>query len=141
MSGGFKLQGGFNLSSLREDPPASVLQTARILARRNVLTYNLPLDTLGDYYIVLYFAGIVPVSPSFDILINGEVSQSNYTIKASDASALYFMQKDIRSLNITLKRIRYYPQVNAIEVYEIVDIPLETSSTTGAIDVFVVHTG
>jgi hypothetical protein len=36
-------------------------------------------------------------------------------------------------LNITMKSISFYPQINAIEVYEIVDIPLESSSTTGLI--------
>lgn len=130
VSTGFKIQRNFNLSTLRESPPAAVLETARVLARKNVLTYNLPLDTLADYYIVLYFAGIVPVSPSFDILINGDVVQSNYTIKMSEVSALNFTRKEIKSLNITLKSITYYPQINAIEVYQMVDIPLEASSTT-----------
>lgn len=140
VSVGFAIQQYFNLSGLGEDPPVAVLQTARVLARRNVLTYNLPLDTLGDYFIVLYFAGIFPVSPSFDVVINGDVIQSNYTIKISDVSALYFTQKEIKSLNLTLKSISYYPQVNGIEVYEIVGIPQEASSTTGAIDLLVVHT-
>ncbi|KAG6657657.1 probable LRR receptor-like serine/threonine-protein kinase At5g48740 [Carya illinoinensis] len=130
VSVGFAIQQYFNLSGLGEDPPVAVLQTARVLARRNVLTYNLPLDTLGDYFIVLYFAGIFPVSPSFDVVINGDVIQSNYTIKISDVSALYFTQKEIKSLNLTLKSISYYPQVNGIEVYEIVGIPQEASSTT-----------
>lgn len=134
VSSGFNILLSHNLSSgLSESPPVAVLQTARVLARRNALTYNLPLDTLGDYYIVLYFAGILPVSPSFDILINGVVVQSNYTVKKSEASALYLTQKEIKSLNVTLKSIRFYPQINAIEVYEIVEIPLETSSTTGHI--------
>lgn len=97
------------------------------------MTYNFPLDTLGDYYIVLYFAGILPVSPTFDILINGDVAESNYTVSTSETSALYFNRKGIKSLNITIRSIRFNPQVNALEVYEIVDIPPETSSTTGAI--------
>ena len=105
----------------------------------NLLFYNLPLDTLTNYYIVLYFAGIVPVSHSFDLLINGDVVQSNYTVKMSEVSALYFTRKEIKSLNITLKSITYYPQINAIEVYQIVDIPLEVSSTTGSIELYVVH--
>ncbi|KAF2284507.1 hypothetical protein GH714_025916 [Hevea brasiliensis] len=103
---GFNKLLSFNLSSLSENPPLAVLQTARVLARRKVLTYNLALDTLGDYYIVLYFAGILPVSPSFDIFINGDIAQSNYTVTI------------------------FYPQINAIEVYEVVDIPSEASSTT-----------
>lgn len=140
VSAGFEIQQNFNLSNLREDPPVAVLQTARVLARRNALTYNLPLDTLGDYYIVLYFAGILPVTPSFDVVINGDVIQSNYTIKISDVSTLYFTQKEIKSLNLTLKSINFYPQVNAIEVFQIVGIPQEASSTTGAIDLLVVHT-
>ena len=139
VSTGFKIQRNFNLSTLRESPPAAVLETTRVLARREVLTYNLPLDTLANYNIVLYFAGIVPVSHSFDLLINGDVVQSNYTANMSEVSALYFTRKGIKSLNITLKSITYYPQINAIEVYEIVDIPMEVSSTTGSIELFIVH--
>lgn len=135
----FAIQRSLDLSSLREAPPAAVLQTARVLVRRNVLAYNLPLDTLGDYCIFLYFAGILPVSPSFDVFINGDAVKSNYTVKKSGVSALYITQKGIKSLNLTLKNISYYPQVNAIEVYEIVDIPPEVSSTTGAIDRLVLH--
>ncbi|XP_050252880.1 probable LRR receptor-like serine/threonine-protein kinase At5g48740 [Quercus robur] len=48
----------------------------------------------------------------------------------SEVGALYCTRKGIKSLNITLKSITYYPQIHAIEVYEIVDIPLEASSTT-----------
>ncbi|XP_041005366.1 probable LRR receptor-like serine/threonine-protein kinase At5g48740 [Juglans microcarpa x Juglans regia] len=130
LSTGFTIQQSLDLSSLREAPPAAVLQTARVLARRNVLTYNLPLDTLGDYCIFLYFAGILPVSSTFDVFINGDAVKSNYTVKISDVSTLYITQKGVKSLNLTLKNITYYPQVNAIEVYEIVDIPPEASSTT-----------
>ncbi|XP_002521090.2 probable LRR receptor-like serine/threonine-protein kinase At5g48740 [Ricinus communis] len=130
VSSGFNKLLRFNLSSLSENPPVYVLQTARVLARRDALTYNLDLDTTGDYCIVLYFAGILPVSPSFDVLINGDIVQSNYTVKMSEASALYLTRKEIKSLNITLKSISFYPQINAIEVYEIVEIPLEASSTT-----------
>ncbi|KAI5599778.1 hypothetical protein BDE02_02G217800 [Populus trichocarpa] len=130
VSSGFNFLLGFNLSSVIESPPPAVLQTARVLARTDVLTYNLPLDALGDYYIILYFAGIVPASPSFDVLVNGDVVQSNYHVKMSEASALHLTQKGIENLNITLKSISFYPQINAIEVYEIVDIPLESSSTT-----------
>ena len=108
-----------------------VLQTARVLAREDVLHYNLLLDTLGDYYVVLYFTGILPVSASFDILINGDVQQSEFTIRTSEASTLYLTLKGITSLGIALRRIRFYPQINAFEVYEIVDIPPEASSTTG----------
>ncbi|XP_020239449.1 probable LRR receptor-like serine/threonine-protein kinase At5g48740 isoform X1 [Cajanus cajan] len=127
---GFKIQLSFNKSSLVEEPPAAVLQTGRVLARRNTLTYNLPFDTLGDYYIILYFAGILPVFPSFDVFINGELVQSNYTINSSETSALYVTQKGIESLNITLKSISFYPQINAFEVYNMVDIPSDASSTT-----------
>ncbi|KAF8402093.1 hypothetical protein HHK36_013045 [Tetracentron sinense] len=130
LSTGFNIQLSFNLSSLKESPPLGVLQSARVLARRNVLSYNFRLDKLGDYYVVLYFAGILPVSPSFDVLVNGDVVRSNYTVKRSEASALFCSLKDIRSLNITLQNISFYPQVNAIEVYEMVEIPLESSSTT-----------
>ncbi|KAJ6338923.1 hypothetical protein OIU76_008395 [Salix suchowensis] len=130
VSSGFDVLLGFNLSAVTESPPPAVLQTARVLARTDVLTYNLPLDALGDYYIILYFAGIVPTSPSFDVLVNGDVVRSDYHVKMSEASALHLTQKGIENLNITLKSISFYPQINAIEVYEIVDIPLEASSTT-----------
>lgn len=93
--------------------------------------YRLPLDNLGDYHVVIYFAGILPVSPSFDVLINGEVVYSNYTVWRWDAGALFFTVKGIKTLNVTLKSITYYPLVNALEVYEILDVPLESSSTTG----------
>ncbi|KAL9303338.1 hypothetical protein ACSQ67_020601 [Phaseolus vulgaris] len=127
---GFKIQLSFRQSSLVEEPPAAVLQTGRVLARSNTLTYNLPLDALGDYYIILYFAGILPVFPSFDVLINGELVKSNYKINSSQTSALYLTRKGIGSLNITLKSISFYPQINAFEVYEMVDIPTDASSTT-----------
>ncbi|KAI4354376.1 hypothetical protein L6164_003243 [Bauhinia variegata] len=127
---GFKIQLSFNQSSLMEKPPPAVLQTGRVLARRNMLTYNLPLDALGDYYIILYFAGILPVFPSFDVFLNGDVVKSNYTVKSSEVSALYLTRKGISSLNVTLKSISFYPQINAFEVYEMVDIPSEASSTT-----------
>lgn len=139
---GFNSQLSFNLSILNESPPIAVLQTARVLARRNILTYNFPIKNLGDYYIVLYFAGILRVSPTFDILINEELAQSNYTIKMSQVSALFFTRKAIKSLTITFKSTSSKPQVNAIEVYEIVDIPLETSSTTvSALEVIQQSTG
>ncbi|CAL8177987.1 unnamed protein product [Prunus armeniaca] len=130
VSAGFKTPLSFNFSALKEAPPAAILQTARVLARRDVLTYNFPLDTLADYYIVLYFAGILPVFPSFDVLINGDVVQSNYTVRSSQVGTLYFTLRGTKSLNITLKSTSFYPQVNAIEVYEILDIPKEASSTT-----------
>ncbi|KAH9784863.1 putative LRR receptor-like serine/threonine-protein kinase [Citrus sinensis] len=130
VSTGFNLLVGFSSSSIQESPPAAVLQTARVLARRDVMTYNFPVDTLADYYIVLYFAGILPVSPTFEVLINGDIAASNYTVRSSEAGALYFTWKGIKSLNITIKSIKFYPQVNALEVYEILDIPPETSSTT-----------
>ncbi|MED6106121.1 hypothetical protein PIB30_002014 [Stylosanthes scabra] len=133
----FSIQLGlFNpTNNLKEQPPITVLQTGRILARKNTLTYNLPLDDdddeFGDYYIILYFAGILPVLPSFDVLINGDVVQQNYTIMRSEISSLYFTGKRIRrSLSITLKNISFYPLINAFEVYKMVDIPSEASSTT-----------
>ncbi|KAE8673096.1 putative LRR receptor-like serine/threonine-protein kinase [Hibiscus syriacus] len=130
VSPGFHIPLGLNLTSLKESPPMEVLQTARVLAREDVLHYNLPLDMLGEYYVVLHFADILPVSASFDILINGVVQQSEFTITTSETRTSYFTQKGITSLDIALKRIKFYPQINAVEVYEIVDIPPESSSTT-----------
>ncbi|XP_019088804.1 PREDICTED: probable LRR receptor-like serine/threonine-protein kinase At5g48740 isoform X1 [Camelina sativa] len=116
--------------NITENPPASVLQTARILARTDSLSYKLPLHTLGDYYIVLYFSGILSLSPSFSVMINGEVKQSDYTVTSSEAKTLYFTQNRISTLNITLGKIKFSPQVNALEVYQILQIPPEASSTT-----------
>lgn len=130
ISTAFNIQSSFYISNLTESPPTAVLQTARVLARWADLTYNLPLDEPGDYYVVLYFAGILPVPPAFDILINGASVQSNYTVQSSVVSGLFFTMRGIKSLNITLKTIRYYPLINALEVYQILDIPFETSSTT-----------
>lgn len=139
LSTSFDIQSTFNSSSIEESPPFAVLQTARVLARRENLTYNLPLGSLlSDYNIVLYFAGILPVSPTFDVLINGDFIQSNYTVKRWEVSALSFTMKGIKSLNITLKSISFYPLLNAIEVFEIVDIPAESSSTTGLIT-YLIH--
>lgn len=131
VSSKFNTMLGLNSSTISENPPVAVLQTARFLTRKPVLTYNLPLDILGDYFIVLYFSGILPVSPSFDVIINGDVVQSNYTVRKSEASALYSTHKGIQNLNVTLKSTSFYPQINGIEVYEIVSIPSEASSTTG----------
>ncbi|KAK4366194.1 hypothetical protein RND71_014074 [Anisodus tanguticus] len=130
VSSGFDIQANFNMSVLKESPPAAVLQTGRILARWNDMTYNFPIDHQGDYHIVLYFSGILPVSPSFDVLINRDIVRSNYTVNRWEVSSLLFTMKGIESLNITLKTVHYYPFINALEVYEILDIPLETSSTT-----------
>ena len=117
--------------NITETPPDTVLQTARILARKEILSYTLSLDTLGGYYIILYFAGILSLSPSFSVTINNEVKQSEYTVTSSEASALYFTQKRISELNITFEKFKFNPQVNALEVYQILQIPPEASSTTG----------
>lgn len=129
---GFKIHNSFDQSNIVEKPPSVVLQTGRVLARKNTMAYNLPLEGLGDYYIILYFAAILPVFPSFDVFINGDIVKSNYTIKRSEISALYITRKRINNLNITLRSVNLYPQINAFEVYNMVDIPLEASSTTGA---------
>lgn len=120
-----------SFNNITENPPASVLQTARVLARKDGLSYTLSLDVLGDCYIILYFAGMLSLSPCFSVTINGEVKQSDYTVTSSEASTLYFTQKRISELNITFGKIKFNPQVNALEVYEILQIPPEASSTTG----------
>ncbi|XP_075489851.1 putative LRR receptor-like serine/threonine-protein kinase At5g48740 [Primulina tabacum] len=130
VSSGFDVQSSFNLSSIKESPPTVVLQTGRVLARWNNLVYKLPLDNKGDYHVVLYFAGILPVSPTFNVLINGEVIRSNYTVSRWEVDNMFFTVKGIKNLNITLKAINYYPLVNALEVYQILDIPSEVSTTT-----------
>ncbi|CAL5192002.1 unnamed protein product [Lathyrus oleraceus] len=127
---GFKIHNSFNQSNIVEKPPSAVLQTGRVLARQNTMAYNLPLEGLGDYYIILYFASILPVFSSFDVFINGDNVKTNYTIKRSEISALYITRKRINNLNITLRSVNFYPQINAFEVYNMVDIPPEASSTT-----------
>ncbi|KAL4571911.1 hypothetical protein LXL04_018678 [Taraxacum kok-saghyz] len=126
---GFNILDTFNTWALTESPPQPVLQTGRVLARREELNYNFTLQNLGDYYIVLYFAGILPVSPSFDILVNNEVVESNYSVKTWQVGSLYLLKKGIQNLNITFKDVTFYPLVNGIEVYEIVNIPPESSTT------------
>ncbi|KAL4193210.1 hypothetical protein AMTRI_Chr06g175760 [Amborella trichopoda] len=128
-STGFEIQQQLNFSTIQESPPARVLQSARVLARREILSYYFEFEKMGDYYLGLYFAGILPVSSTFDILINGVVVEANYSIEKSKASAFFLMQKAVSSLNITLRNISFYPQVNALEVYEMVEIRLECSST------------
>nr|GMD25170.1 probable LRR receptor-like serine/threonine-protein kinase At5g48740 [Ipomoea batatas] len=135
VSSGVDVQSNFNnMSVVIERPPPAVLETARVLARWRDMTYTFPLDhhlgLQGDYYVVLYFAGILPVPPTFDVLINGDVFQSNYTVSRWEVASLAFTLRGTKSLNVTLKTISYYPLLNALEVYEILDIPWETSSTT-----------
>ncbi|CAN1140988.1 Probable LRR receptor-like serine/threonine-protein kinase At5g48740, partial [Linum perenne] len=141
-SSGLNVQLSLNTSTIAENPPISVLQTARVMARSDVLTYNLPLGVLGDYYILLYFAGILDVSPAFDVLINGDIVQLDYTVQVGEATALYLTRKAINNLNLTLRSTKFYPQINGIEVYQIVDIPLEASSTiVSALEVIQQATG
>ncbi|KAK1420603.1 hypothetical protein QVD17_22325 [Tagetes erecta] len=128
-STGFKTLGTFNTWGLNESPPQAILQTGRVLARREGLSYNFALENNADYYLVLYFAGILPVSPIFDVFINGEAVESNYSVQSWQVRSLYFLRKGIKSLNITFKDINFYPLINAIEVYEIVNIPPESSTT------------
>ncbi|RWW25932.1 hypothetical protein GW17_00009709 [Ensete ventricosum] len=130
LAAAFHIPVSFNLTAIKENPPASVLQTARVLARKNVLTYNFPLDKLGDYFVALYFAGIMPLSSSFDVLINGDVVHSDYTVEHGEVSSIFFMGKKIESLNITFRNNSFYPQVNGIEIYEILEVPEECSTTT-----------
>ncbi|XP_056696572.1 probable LRR receptor-like serine/threonine-protein kinase At5g48740 isoform X1 [Spinacia oleracea] len=131
-----------NASLETEVPPMVVLQTARLLERKKLLTYDLPLEELGNYYIVLYFAGIVPVSSRFNILANKGIVRSNYTVTSRNSSVLHFTVEQVRGLNITLQNISFYPLINAIEVFQMVDLPPETSSTTfSALEVIQQYTG
>ncbi|CAL9048421.1 unnamed protein product [Musa banksii] len=130
LAAAFHIPVSFDLTGIKENPPASVLQTARVLARKTALTYNFPLDKLGDYYVALYFAGIMPVSSSFDVLINGDVVHSDYTVEHGEVGSIFFMGKKIESLNITFRNNSFYPQVNGIEIYEVLEVPVECSTTT-----------
>ncbi|CAH9074315.1 unnamed protein product [Cuscuta epithymum] len=142
VSSGFDIQEYVNGTGLNENPPPAVLQTARVLARWRDLTYTFPLDHQGDYYIVIYFAGILPLSPAFDVLINGDVFWSNYTVKRWEVSSLVFTVTGNTSLSVSLRTIDYYPLLNGVEIYEVLDIPWETSSTTvSALEVIGQSTG
>ncbi|KAK1289797.1 putative LRR receptor-like serine/threonine-protein kinase [Acorus calamus] len=129
LSAGFNIPIQLDVLELKESPPVSVLQSARVLARKNILSYDFSVSSLGDYYIVMYFAGTLPVSSTFDVLVNREVVRSNYQVKNMEASAVFISRNRIDTLNITLRNISYYPQVNAIEIYEIIEIPMESSAT------------
>jgi Malectin-like domain len=128
---GFKIQKFVDASSINERPPVSVLQTARVLARKSTMSYNFPLGKLGSYYMILYFAGIIPVSSTFDILINEQVVSSGYTVKHGQATCLSFTVKMVDRMSVTFQNISFYPQVNAIEIYEVVNMPPECSAATG----------
>ncbi|ONK77646.1 uncharacterized protein A4U43_C02F8980 [Asparagus officinalis] len=126
----FKIPVQLELSGVKESPPVEVLQTARVLVRRDTLTYYFSLEKSGDYYVVLHFAGITPVSPTFDVLINDNSVSSNYSVKHGEASSILYSVKGIDSLRIMFRNVSFYPQVNAIEIYEAIGIPLECSTTT-----------
>ncbi|MQL97367.1 hypothetical protein Taro_030061 [Colocasia esculenta] len=138
----FNIELPLNISGLKESPPLSVLQTGRILARKSILTYYFPLDKMGDYYVVLYFAGILPVFSVFDIIINGALVTSNCTVKRKEANTVFHLAVNVNDLNITLRNVSFYPQISALEIYEAVEIPLECSSTTvSALEVIQQSTG
>ncbi|KAF3790149.1 putative LRR receptor-like serine/threonine-protein kinase, partial [Nymphaea thermarum] len=130
LAAGLDIQMGFNVSRVKEAPPLRVLQSARVLARKDILNYTFIIEKTADYYLILYFAGIIPVSSSFSVLINGDVVRANYTVASSEVSALAIQRKSISSLTVELRNSSYYPLVNAIEIYEVVEIPPECSSTT-----------
>lgn len=129
---GSKIQKQVNASSINERPPVSILQTARVLARKSIMNYNFRLGKVGSYYMILYFAGIIPVSSTFDILINKNVVSSAYTVKLGQASSLSFTVKMVDRMYVSFQNISFYPQVNAIEIYEIVNMPPECSAATGS---------
>lgn len=95
------------------------------------MSYNFPLGKLGSYYMILYFAGITPVSSTFDILINKNVMSLGYAVKHGQASSLAFTVKMVDRVCVSFRNISFYPQVNAIEIYEIVNMPPECSAATG----------
>ncbi|CAN6447784.1 unnamed protein product [Victoria cruziana] len=130
LAAGLNIQLRFNVSGITEAPPLRVLQSARVLARKDILNYTFAINKTADYYVILYFAGIIPVSSSFSVVINGGVVRTNYTVASSEVSALSVQRKIASSLTVELQNSSYYPLVNAIEIYEVVEIPPECSSTT-----------
>ncbi|KAJ3671772.1 hypothetical protein LUZ60_007851 [Juncus effusus] len=130
LSAGFKIQTPLNFSDVNEKPPVLVLQTARVLARKNILNYNLPLGKVANYFLVLYFAGITPVSPTFDILINNNIVYLGYKVNHGQASSVSFNVKMVDFLKISFYNISFFPQINSIEIYEIIAIPSKCSPAT-----------
>ncbi|XP_078158638.1 leucine-rich repeat protein kinase family protein isoform X1 [Carex rostrata] len=130
LTASFRIQKSLNASTIKERPPVSILQTARVLARKNIMSYNFPLGKLGSYYMILYFAGITPVSSTFDILVNKNVMSLGYTVKHGQASSLAFTVKMVDRVCVSFQNISFCPQVNAIEIYEIINMPPECSAAT-----------
>ncbi|XP_020597225.1 LOW QUALITY PROTEIN: probable LRR receptor-like serine/threonine-protein kinase At5g48740 [Phalaenopsis equestris] len=130
LSGAFYMPLPLKISGLKENPPLVVLQTARVLARRNVLNYRFPLEKLGNYYLVIYFAGVMPVSSSFDVLVNGDVVSSDYHVRHAEVSSVVYLAKNIERLKLSFRNVSFYPQVNGIEIYEVLNIPPECPATT-----------
>ncbi|KAG0461086.1 hypothetical protein HPP92_021383 [Vanilla planifolia] len=130
LSGAFHVPIALNISGMKETPPLVVLQTARVLARRDILSYRFPLKKLGNYYLVLYFAGITPLLSSFDVLVNDNVVFFDYQLNQAEASLLTYFAKGIDRLKISFRKVRFYPQVNGIEIYEVLGIPQECSPVT-----------
>ncbi|KAL0924477.1 hypothetical protein M5K25_005308 [Dendrobium thyrsiflorum] len=130
LSGAFYIPLAVKFSWLKENPPLAVLQTARVLARRNVLSYRFPLEKLGNYYVVIYFAGVLPVSSIFDVLVNDNVVNSDYHVRHAEVSSIVYLAKAVDKVKVSFRNVSFYPQVNGIEIYEVVKIPPECSATT-----------
>lgn len=126
---GFDIPVKINSSGVPESPPDAVLQSARILVRTDTLSYNFQLDEEANYLVIAYFARILPVQSSFHVLVNGDILATNYTLQSSETGAVSSISNNISVINITIHNVSFHPQINALEVYQIADIPLGSSQS------------
>ncbi|KAH9312395.1 hypothetical protein KI387_027430, partial [Taxus chinensis] len=127
---GFDIQVKINSSGIPESPPDAVLQSARILVRTNNLFYNFQFNEKATYFVIAYFTKILAVYSTFNVLVNGDIIKYNYTLQSGEAGGIYHSTSDSTSeINITIHNVSFHPQINALEVYQIADIPVESSQS------------
>lgn len=128
---GFDIPVKINSSGVPERPPDAVLQSVRILVRKDTLSYKFQLDEEANYLVIAYFARILPVKSSFHVLVNGDILTSNYTLQSSETCTISSISNNTSVINITIQNVSSHPQINALEVYQIADIPLGSSQSQG----------
>ncbi|GLJ07608.1 hypothetical protein SUGI_0070710 [Cryptomeria japonica] len=130
LSKGFDIPVNINSSGIPESPPDAVLQSARILVRTQNLFYNFHLSEKANYFVIAYFTKIVAVYSTFDVLLNGDIIKSNFTLQRGEAGRVLNSTHDSTTeINITIHNVSFHPQINALEVYQIADIPLGSSQS------------
>lgn len=103
------------------------------------LSYSIEVDPNKNYSIWLHFAEIDPSINGkgqrvFDILINGDVEFKNVDIIniTGEKFAALVLNKTVavngRTLTITIRSVRGYAIINAIEVFEVIATEFQTSA-------------